>query len=269
MAGFNPSFRPGSQGNLGTSLNQLGSNLMGLVRPFLQPTPYGTNPWASSGAQGGHVNVKSGGLRNYGANYKQSEQAAGAAAERFRPGAGFPGQQGSSSLAAERAYQQEASRVAQLTAQDPELKRYELARQKAVAAGPGSAAEQSAEDLGMQMWAKANPTLAANVKPGQAGYDAIQGTLAGNAARAGQGFKMQEQLVPTPQGFPTNVPAMPQGSGYATGYNITQPLAQTPAISFGGQQQAPASTPATESIFGQPSVMDEKMFEQFLKQIKK
>jgi hypothetical protein len=56
------------------------------------------------------------------------------------------------SPATERAYQQEVSRVAQLTAQDPELQRYEAARQKAVAAGPGSAAEQSAEDLGMQMW---------------------------------------------------------------------------------------------------------------------
>lgn len=56
------------------------------------------------------------------------------------------------SPAAERAYQQEASRVAQLTAQDPELQRYEFARQKAVAAGPGSTAEQSAEDLGMKIW---------------------------------------------------------------------------------------------------------------------
>jgi hypothetical protein len=87
----------------------------------------------------------------------------------WRGGGGSPG-----SPAAERAYQTEKSRVAQLTAQDPELKRYEDARQKAVAAGPGSAAEQSAEDMGMQMWAKANPKLAAKVKPGQSGYDAIQ-----------------------------------------------------------------------------------------------
>ena len=75
---------------------------------------------------------------------------------------------------AERDYQQKVSRVAQLTAQDPELQRYEYARQQAKLAGPGSAAEQSAEDMGMQMWAKANPKLAAKVKPGQSGYDAIQ-----------------------------------------------------------------------------------------------
>jgi hypothetical protein len=78
------------------------------------------------------------------------------------------------SPAAERDYQQKVSRVAQLTAQDPELQRYEYARQQAKLAGPGSAAEQSAEDMGMQMWAKANPKLAAKVKPGQSGYDAIQ-----------------------------------------------------------------------------------------------
>ena len=107
-------------------------------------------------------------------NYKTTELAAGAAAEAFRPGAGFPGQQGGYSPAAERAYQTEKSRVAQLTAQDPELQRYENARKAAVSAGPGSAAEQSAEDMGMQMWAKANSILAAKLKPGQSGYDAIQ-----------------------------------------------------------------------------------------------
>jgi hypothetical protein len=180
----------------------------------------------------------------------------------------FSSPQGGYSPAAERAYQQEASRVAQITAQDPELQRYELARQKAVAAGAGSAAEQSAEDLGMQMWAKANPTLAAKVKQGQAGYGAIQGTLAGNAARAGQGFGMQEQLVPTPQGFPTSVPAFPEGTGYGTGFGIGQTLAQTPAISFGAPQQAPAAS-AAQSAFGQPSVLDTADFERLLQQLKK
>ncbi len=81
-------------------------------------------------------------------DYKRTELAAGAAAERYRPGAGFPGQQ----AAAERAYQSEASRVAQLTAQDPELQRYEAARQKAVAPGATAEQVQSAEDIGMQMW---------------------------------------------------------------------------------------------------------------------
>lgn len=80
--------------------------------------------------------------------------------------------------AADRAYQQEASRVAQLTAQDPELQRYENARLKAVAPGATPEQVQSAEDIGMQIWAqKYGKTLAPKVKPGQAGYDVIQRTL--------------------------------------------------------------------------------------------
>lgn len=82
------------------------------------------------------------------------------------------------SPAEERAYQTEKSRVAQLTAQDPELQRYKAARLKAVA--PGATPEQvkSAEDVGMQIWAqKYGKTLAPKVKPGQAGYDVIQRTL--------------------------------------------------------------------------------------------
>ncbi len=113
--------------------------------------------------------------------------------------------------AAERAYQQEKSRVAQLTAQDPELQRYEQARQKAVAAGPGSEAEQSAEDMGMQMWAKANPKLAAKVKPGQSGYDAIQRTL--NAGQMGAPADLGAFTGTAPAGFLGNSGA-PETSSY-------------------------------------------------------
>jgi hypothetical protein len=83
-------------------------------------------------------------LRNYGPGYKEKELATGAAAERFRPGAGFPGQQG----AADRAYQQELSRTAQLTAQDPELLRYEAAR----SAAKTQEEMNSVRDMGLAMW---------------------------------------------------------------------------------------------------------------------
>jgi hypothetical protein len=118
----------------------------------------------------------------------------------FRPIGGTP---------AERAQAAETSRVAQLTAQDPELQRYEAARLKAVAPGATAEQVQSAEDIGMQMWAKANPTLAAKVKPGQSGYDAIQGAMAGQAASQGLGYQLPQQMiftpppgVNTPQGLP-------------------------------------------------------------------
>ena len=86
--------------------------------------------------------------------------------------------------AAERAYQTEKARVAQMAAQNPDLQRYEAARKIAAAQGATPEQVQSAEDLGMQMWAKANPTLAAKVKPGQSGYEAIQGIVGPSAASA-------------------------------------------------------------------------------------
>jgi len=116
--------------------------------------------------------------------------------------------------AQDRAYIQEASRIAQLTEQNPELQRYEDARELAIAPGATPAQVQSAEDIGMRMWAQANKELARAVKPGQAGYDVIQQTLigqdAGNAARQGMGYQLQSQMIPTPppglgapQGFPS------------------------------------------------------------------
>ena len=125
---------------------------------------------------------------------------AGYSVPNFRPFGGTP---------EERAQAAETSRVAQLTAQDPELQRYEAARLKAVAPGATAEQVQSAEDIGMQMWAKANPTLAAKVKPGQSGYDAIQGAMAGQAATQGLGYQLPQQMiftpppgVNTPQGLP-------------------------------------------------------------------
>jgi hypothetical protein len=155
----------------------------------------------------------SSGLRNYGTNYKNRELAAGQAAENYRTGAGFPIQ----SPAAERAYQAERSSVAQQAAQNPELQRYQdqaiLARQALQgynpASGPLPGAAQQAQDMGMAMWAKANPGLAAKVRPGQSGFGAIQNTLASSAATAG--LQMPGQLTPTPQipgttTFPTAIP---------------------------------------------------------------
>lgn len=252
------------------ALSSIGLGLPGGAQaagPFGPRGIFGQRPTAASQSRPPMPNLPK--------DYKRTELAAGAAAEAFRPGAGFPGQQ----AAGDRAYQQEFSRVAQLTAQDPELQRYEAARLKAVAPGATPEQVQSAEDIGMQMWAKANPKLAAKVKPGQSGYEAIQGTLAGNMARAGQGFGMAEQLVPTPQGFPTQVPGLPTGAGYSTGFGVTSnlaPGAQTPppystikpTSELSGLGAAPLGTAAT-STFGQPNVMDAAKFEELLKLIKK
>ena len=143
---------------------------------------------------------------------------AGYSVPNFRPFGGTP---------EERAQAAETSRVAQLTAQDPELQRYEAARLKAVAPGATAEQVQSAEDIGMQMWAKANPTLAAKVKPGQSGYDAIQGAMAGQAASQGFGYQMPQQMiftpppgVNTPQGLPAVESIGPSATYGAQGIDI-------------------------------------------------
>lgn len=105
--------------------------------------------------------------------------------QEYRTGRDIPGantdysaRSGQSTPAAERAYQTEKARVAQMAAQNPDLQRYEAARKIATAQGATPEQVQSAEDLGMQIWAqKYGKTLAPKVKPGQAGYDVIQKTL--------------------------------------------------------------------------------------------
>jgi hypothetical protein len=114
-----------------------------------------------------------------------------------------------SSPAAERAYQSDKAAVAQQVAQDPALSQYERDRAAAVAS-KDQAKMDAVRDQGMAIWAKANSTLAAKVKPGQSGYDAIQGALAGQAAAQVYGYQMPQQMISTPppgvnapQGLPT------------------------------------------------------------------
>lgn len=130
-------------GQLGAgSLKFLGSMGLGLpggaqaAGPFGPRGIFGQRPAAASQSRPPMPNLPK--------DYKRTELAAGAAAEAFRPGAGFPGQQ----VAAERAYQTEKARVAQLTAQDPEIQRYEKAR----TAAKTQEEMNAARDIGMQIW---------------------------------------------------------------------------------------------------------------------
>lgn len=141
-----------------------------------------------------------------------------------------------SSAAADRAYQQEASRVAQLTAQDPELQRYEKAR----ASVKTQQEMDSARDIGMAIWARANPKLAAKVKPGQSGYEVIQ-----NEINAGQMGPVKD--------FP---------------FDTTKPLAVTPIppeqrnVTYQGASPMPipGAAPFVPVAFGTPQL---QMFENF------
>jgi hypothetical protein len=198
-------------GKVGGFAKDLGGHF---IRDVLGTQPTNRQAPQMFGPAYGNVSVPSGGQRNFGPGYKNKELAAGQAAENFRTGAGFPGQ----SPAAERAYQAERSSVAQQAAQNPELQRYQdqaiLARQALQgydpASGPLPGAAQTAQDMGMAMWATANPKLAAKIRPGQSGFGAIQNTLAGSAANTG--FQLPSQLLTTPPPpvtptpFPTAIP---------------------------------------------------------------
>jgi len=208
--------------NAGKKLGKVGGFLQDLAgnfgRDLLGTQPTNQQAPQMFGPAYGNVSVPSGGPRNFGPGYKNKELAAGQAAENFRAGAGFPGQ----SLAAERAYQAERSSVAQQAAQNPELQRYQdqatLARQALQgydpASGPLPGAAQTAQDMGMAMWARANPKLAAKIRPGQSGFGAIQNTLAGSVANTGFQLPNQLTFTPPPSVTPTPFPMAALQSGF-------------------------------------------------------
>lgn len=71
----------------------------------------------------------------------------------------------------ERAYAAEKTRVQQLTAQDPLLKKYQVAD---LTKKYNAATGDERERIGLQIWAQTNPDLAANLRPGQTGYAEMQ-----------------------------------------------------------------------------------------------
>ena len=213
---FNP------QDNIITNIQSLSTGIGNLLqgRNYLDSTP-GKETMAEKAAPRGARGGQGRGLRFNRGQASPDVAAPGSAQETGMYGRYIPGS------AQDRAYMQEASRVAQLTAQDPELKRYADARELAVAPGATPAQVQSAEDIGMAIWAQkyGQPGgLARAVKPGQAGYDVIQQTLigqdAGNAARQGMGYQAQSQMIPTPPpglGAPQGLPSVNMQPTYGAG----------------------------------------------------
>mgnify|MGYP003332936256 CR=1 FL=1 len=135
---------------------------------------------------------------------------------------------------AERAYREEVSRTAQLAAQNPELTRYQADAAEAVKSGD-QARMDAVRDRGMEMWAKANPKLAAKVKPGQSGYDAIQRTL--NAGTMG-----------SPMNFPfdssnllASAPAAPAPSYQGATPSPLTGVGSLPTNAFAGATATPYS----------------------------
>ena len=99
----------------------------------------------------------------------------------------------------ERAYNEERSRIAQLTAQNPEFQNVGQLR-------------NDLRDQGMAIWAAKHGGLAKNVKPGQSGYEAIQ-----------------QQLGTGSMGAPQDMGAFSGVSGQGLLFNPSSPLASAPA----------------------------------------
>ena len=134
----------------------------------------------------------------------------------------------------ERAYEQFVSRAAQLTAQDPELQRYEDAREIAAAQGATPESVKTAEDIGMQIWAKkyGGPGgLASKVKPGQAGYEAIQGVIAPGRGMPGS-TSMYQGAFPTDDYRDYGEPQSP-----TVGYQMQSPITSVPGLNATTAQQ--------------------------------
>jgi hypothetical protein len=158
--------------------------------------------------------------------------------------------------AAERAYVAERDRVAQQVAQDPALSQYERNRAAAVAGGD-QAKMNAVRDEGIRIWAEKNRELAKNVKPGQSGYEAIQGVLnqgamgapmdipfnpasllGSNAIESVPSYGGISDLQPVGTPLPRTQFDTPQNQAMAQMYNrfMTGPYA--------GSSQAPATNPA-------------------------
>ena len=157
--------------NLYDYLNQQSPQILSALGNFFKSS--GLPAYAMSGP--GLQQARKRPVANLPADYKKTELEAGAAAEAFRPGAGFPGQQQFSASAAppvpqlspqDRAYQQERARVEAMVKSNPDMQKQEIAEARA-----------KVRDQGMEAWAKANPELAKKVMPGQSGFSAIQGVV--------------------------------------------------------------------------------------------
>ena len=172
-------------------------------------------------------------LRDYGPEYKERELAAGAAAEQFRPGAGFPGQQG----AADRAYQQEKARVTQMTEQDPMFKKYKVAE---LTKAYNTASPEEKNKIGLQIWATTNPELAAKLKPGQTGYQEAYDLLGTQTFGTGQPVSTKVNFEQSTEKAGAPTPELP--TGFAQAY--TNPV---PNFGMGINMQQTAYAPEGQS----------------------
>ncbi len=141
----------------GNELQYIGGQLMQGQLPYSRPAVGSIPPSAN------------------GESYRRAELRLGDAARAGGGGGGggnagyslaSAGGQSGGSTPADRAYQQEKARVAQMTEQDPMFKKYQVAE---LTKAYNTASPEEKNKIGLQIWAATNPTLAKKVPPGQVG----------------------------------------------------------------------------------------------------
>jgi hypothetical protein len=139
---------------------------------------------------------------------------------------------------AERAYQQEKARSAQLTEQDPLFKKYQVA--DLTKAYNSAKTNEEKQKIGLQIWASTNPALAQKLKPGQTGYQEASelfGTQTFGTNQPGVTQAGINSLAET-----AGAPAM-----MAAGANYAAALNQPPNLGLGINAQQFAYSPQGEA----------------------
>lgn len=160
--------------------------------------------------------------------------------------------------AAARAEQQERSRIAQMTEQDPLFKKYKVA--DLTKAYNTATDPKEKERIGLEIWATSNPQLAAKLKPGQSGYQQAAAVLGTQIPGTNQPGITQAEISQLAEkvGAPAMV-EVPQGisadyttptASFGTGINAQQlaysPTAEAPLTTIGAEvftQQGPFNVP--------------------------
>ena len=175
------------------------------------------------------------------------------------------------SSVADRAYQQEKSRVAQLAAQDELAKKYNVA-DLTKAYNTASTPEEK-EKIGLQIWATTNPQLAQKLKPGQLGYQETQ-AVAASQSPLGEAMKAVGNMQYTDKISFGAVPATDFGIGLHTPLSGMQvPSSPQVGVAEAFKETTPGGmsfSEAAEIFKGQlPGQADaailKKLFEQGLK----
>lgn len=188
-----------------------------------RPSTYNPGGGGMSGRRGTRGSMPVSSVMNLPEGYKEAELQTGAAAELFRPGAGFPGQQATPMGSPQaRADAQERSRIAQLTEQDPLFKKYRVAE---LTDAYNKAKGDERERIGLEIWATTNPSLAKQVPPGQVGYRtsaAMSGTQVFGSNMPGITQATYQQASEGANNIPFTGMNVPDMSAYGLGANAQQ-----------------------------------------------